>query len=232
MKNTIIIEAILIIALIVLICVIPSNHRVDYEETSVAYEHFGRKAALENMQASSADKQEDNKDLSDEDDSSTKTIVAISRPKGGYAAYEDGSFVEPEPDTENDSDDKTGNEDGGSTEDDNIDNEGDDLNSGVSDDEDDTGGGSEDGGDFNWDLKDPTKAIDSGKRATLTAPLKLRSTPTISTESNVIDMLSEGDVLVVTEVSVSSTDPDVPLWVEVYYKGQIGYLSAKYCRVE
>lgn len=243
MKNMLVGEIIVIILLIIIICVVPSGSSVsEFEESSLMTEHVGRVnlSQGENLPVSGNQGTTGDSD-STPDDGVEKTLVSISRPKGGFAAYENGTFVEPEPETEielpDDGDDTSG--DGNSEGDDSGDGTGNDSDgdgTGESGEDNDTGEDDSDeqgnSGDFDWDMKDPTTAIDSGKRATTTAPIKIRSTPTIQTEDNVMDTLSEGEVLIVTDAEVSSSDPDVPKWVEVYYEGQIGYISAKYVSVE
>ncbi|MBQ8281169.1 MAG: SH3 domain-containing protein [Lachnospiraceae bacterium] len=246
MKNMLIGEIVVIVLLIVIICVVPSGGSVsELEESSLKTEHVGRVNLSQSGNSSVTGNQDITGGLENSpDDGIEKTLVSISRPKGGFAAYENGTFVEPEPETEvelpDDGDDTSGDSDsegagiGDGTGNDSDDGTGEDGEPDVDDTGDDSEDDSEDNnsGDFDWDMKDPTKAIDSGKRATTTAPIKIRSTPTIQTEDNVMDTLSEGEVLIVTDAEVSSPDPDVPNWVEVYYEGQIGYISAKYVSVE
>lgn len=235
MKNTIIGEAFVIIILLLLIIFIPTNTLNKYEKSSASREHSA--GVLSGNQQSTVPVTPDNQEQVG--DSSEKILVSVSRPKGGLAAYEDGSFVEPPPETvidddetedgtdgESDSDDETSDDDGSDGEEDDSGDEDD-----GTDDTDDEDDNKVSYGDFEWTLKDPTKAIDSGLRATTTAPIKLRKTPTIQTEENVITTLNEGDELIVTEKEISSPDPDVPNWVEVYYKGEIGYISAKYVTI-
>ena len=248
MKNMLVVEGIIIVLLIVIICVIPNNSLSELEESSLKTEHVGHmNLASGNESGTSGNQNQNVSNPGETEDATEKTLVSISRPKGGFSAYENGTFVEPEPETVVDvpDDGNSGNEDDGTGTDDA---DGTDGSSGDSSDSSEDGSGqtgdtgetdseedkedNSSSGDFDWPMKDPTTAIDTGKRATTTAPIKLRTTPTIQTEDNVITTLSEGEVLVVTDAAVSSTDPDVPNWVEVYYKGQIGYISAKYVSVE
>lgn len=247
MNKTIIAEAVIIIILVILICIVPNNSTAKLEDASLKTEHVGHLNQIQAADSSGANAPTGTpgSDPSNED-TTEKTQVSISRAKGGLAAYENGTFVEPEPtaDTPDGADSDGNDNDGGSQGDgndadtdknDNNDDT-DDGNSGSSDDGNGSDGSDDkednSGSDFEWPMKDPEKAIDSGKRATTTAPIKIRSTPTIQTEDNVIDTLDEGEVLVVTEASVTSTDPKVANWVEVYYKGKIGYISAKYVSIE
>lgn len=227
MKNTIIGEVVIIVLLLLLIIFIPTNVLKKYESGSALREHSA--GITSQIQQITVPVTPENQGQGD--DGSEKILVSVSRAKGGLAAYEDGSFVEPPPETVVD-DEPTVSE-GNPKEDEPFD-EGDDLldkNDDSADNSDDEENNKVSYGDFEWTLKDPTKAIDSGLRATTTAPIKLRKTPTIQTEDNVITTLSEGEELVVTEQEINSSDPDVPKWVEVYYKGEIGYISAKYVTV-
>lgn len=259
MNKMIIAEAVTIVVLIILICIVPNNSPAKLEDASLKTEHVGHLNQIQSKNPSGTDASITGTAGDDDpstEDTTEKTLVSITRAKGGLAAYENGTFVEPSVDngTQEDnggdtSDDGNGtdgeqgddgNTDNGSDGDDgntdnNDDNGGDNDNNGDgnNDNTDDDGSSEDEGGsDFEWTMKDPEKAIDTGKRATTTAPIKIRSTPTIQTEDNVIDTLDEGEVLVVTDASVTSTDPKVTNWVEVYYKGKIGYISAKYVSVE
>ena len=230
MKNTIICEAIIIIILLLLIVFLPTNSHDKYEKSSASKEHSAGLLSG-NHQVVVPDTPE-NQDPGN-DDSTEKILVSVSRPKGGLSAYEDGSFVEPPPEEIVDDEDSEGKND---SDDGNDSDDSDDSDDNSDDNSDDSNDADEDDnkvsyGDFEWTLKDPTKAIDSGLRATTTAPIKLRKTPTIQTEENVITTLTEGEELIVTEKEISSPDPDVPKWVEVYYKGEIGYISAKYVTI-
>ncbi len=225
MKNTIICEAVIIFILLLLIVILPANSLDRYEKKSSSKEHSA--GVLSGNQQVVVPGTPDNQEPGN-DDSTEKILVSVSRPKGGLSAYEDGSFVEPPPEEVVDDEDSN-------DENDSDDNDSDDENDSEDSDSEDSDDSEDDNkisyGDFEWTLKDPTKAIDSGLRATTTAPIKLRKTPTIQTEENVITTLTEGEELIVTEKEISSPDPDVPKWVEVYYKGEIGYISAKYVTI-
>lgn len=250
MFRALLFEVLMIIALIIFIILVPGSSKLKtIEERSLMQEHRGHLADNSPVSGNNGTDGENQESASNEN-----MLVSISRAKGGYTAFENGTFVTPAPlpvvdndvTNDNDSDDSDSGNNGsegsdasGDTTDNNASDSSDDNNNSNTDNNNDNNGGSDNSNgsndnsasDFQWTLKDPETAKDTGKRATTTAPLKLRSTPTIQTEDNVIDSLGEGKELVVTDASVISTDPKVTNWVEVYYKGKIGYVSAKYVTI-
>jgi hypothetical protein len=240
MNRLIAVEAVIVIALIIIISAIPSRSTSAYQDTSSAYEHTKStvQAEIENIpsEVTATVTPTEEPTITPEED--TQSVIAASRAVGGYTAYVNGTFTEPTPfpteevdapDDNDDTDIDIKNDDTDLDTDDDSDNDDSEGNSSDSQDDSDDGKTSEQGDDVTWTKIESDS--DEAKTATLLGTLYFRTTPSKQTEDNIITKLDEGlKVNVVTEL-VESTDPDVKNWMEVEYNGQTGYVVKKYTEI-